>query len=556
MHHRAGDQVNHYTLLEPLGEGGQGSVWKVLDPRGGGVERALKIVSLSETGASAFDRARREARILASASHPALVTCHGFFEERDGIVGLLMDLVPGRSLADALEARRLDRAQGLAVLGHIADALAYVHGADLVHRDLKPENILLTDDFWTDANRAGSVKLVDFGIAASADNATQLTRTGTVIGTLPYLAPELIDPATWGRTEGPARDIFAFGVLGCRLLLGQHPTGLGFDASMIDYARAYSAAKAGRLAWPPAGIEGRWGAIVGACLALRPSARPANGSALLDMRNTGAPSTKDLPGAAEGPTSPYTMPPHEAPTELVRPPAGARTAPAHVKTIPAGPSTAAMRPPRAGSRSWVGVALLLVGAVGGALAFSYLGGASSAPPASPLAPLGDTPVPGPLPETPAAAPPAVAAGPCRNPDIHFDARDTRFACPPCAGKAPSLPAGNWYMRVHGVSGPTPMPRPDLPKKVCAQVTGGQPICVPFLQLPDRTGALGRIRVTSADLDSGRVYFSIRDAEGIVAQGFGHRRPGTTGFRESALCSGFVLVLDGADVTISVFLDDR
>jgi serine/threonine-protein kinase len=554
MHHRAGDQVNHYTLLEPLGEGGQGSVWKVLDPRGGGVERALKIVSLSETGPSAFDRARREARILAGASHPALVTCHGFFEERDGIVGLLMDLVPGRSLADALEARRLDRNQGLAVLGHLADALAYVHGAGLVHRDLKPENILLTDDFWTDAMRAGSVKLVDFGIAASADNATQLTRTGTVIGTLPYLAPELIDPATWGRTEGPARDIFAFGVLACRLLLGRHPTGLGFDASMIDYARAYTAAQAGRLAWPPPGIEGRWGAIVGACLALRSGARPATGAALLDMLHAAASSRREPRGATANPTSPYTMPPHEAPTELARPLAGARTAPVHVKTIPAGPSTAAMRAPGAGSRGWVGVALLVVGglgAVGGALAFSTLGGASSAPPASPLS---DTPAP--TPQEAPAAPPAAAAGPCRNPDIHFDARDTRFACPPCAGKAPSLPAGSWYMRVHGVTGPTPMPRSGLPKKVCAQVTGGQPMCVPFLDLPDRTGALGRIRVTSADLDSGRVYFSIRDAEGILAQGFGHRRAGTTGFRESALCSGFVLVLDDADVTLSVFLDDR
>ena len=63
---RAGQRIDHYTLLEPLGEGGQGSVWKVLDPRDGGVMRALKIVSLAETGTTAFERAQREARILAA----------------------------------------------------------------------------------------------------------------------------------------------------------------------------------------------------------------------------------------------------------------------------------------------------------------------------------------------------------------------------------------------------------------------------------------------------------------------------------------------------------
>ena len=111
MQLRPGDQINHYTLLEPLGEGGQGSVWKVHDPREGGVVRALKIVSLAGANPSAFARARREARILAAASHPALVTCHGLFEERDGVVGLLMDLVQGRSLADVVEGRPLDWAR-------------------------------------------------------------------------------------------------------------------------------------------------------------------------------------------------------------------------------------------------------------------------------------------------------------------------------------------------------------------------------------------------------------------------------------------------------------
>jgi serine/threonine protein kinase len=104
---RAGDRVNHYTLIEPLGEGGQGSVWKVVDPRDGGVVRALKLVSLVGARPAVFERVVREARILASATHPALVTCHSFFEEtREGVVGLLMDLVPGRFFCSRSAASR------------------------------------------------------------------------------------------------------------------------------------------------------------------------------------------------------------------------------------------------------------------------------------------------------------------------------------------------------------------------------------------------------------------------------------------------------------------
>lgn len=540
MHLRAGDQINHYTLLEPLGAGGQGSVWKVLDPRGGGVERALKIVSLGDAKPSAFDRARREAKILTGASHPALVACHGLFEERDGVVGLLMDLVPGRSLAAAIDDGHLDRAQSLAVLGHVADVLAYVHRAGLVHRDIKPENILLTNAFWEDPSRPATVKLVDFGIAVSADNDTQLTRPGSVIGTTCYLAPEIVDPATWGRVEGPPRDTFAFGVLACRLLLGRHPTGLGFNAAPIDYARAYKAAQASRIAWPPSGIDGVWGAVVGACLALRPSDRPTDGAALLEMLRTGTPSNKQLPSEISSPTSAYTGIGTErgAPTEVARPPVGMGAGPAQSRTIPGAPAPAALYAPSARSRGGIGAPLLLVavlGATGGALGFWYFNrSAVEAPPSTP--------------------PVQATAGPCRNPELPFDARDTRFACPPCPGKAPPLVPRSWLMRIHGVT-MAPMLRPELPKKVCAQVAGGASTCVPFISLPDRTGAWGRLQVTSTDIDAGRVYFSIRDSDGIVTKGFGHRRPGTTRFLESGLCSGFVVVLDDPPATISVFLDE-
>lgn len=99
MELRAGDRIDRYTLLRPLGKGGQGSVWQVVDPLDEGSLRALKIVQLADAGQAAFVRARREAKILAHLTHPSLCACYGLFEDLDrGLVGVVLDLVQGRSL--------------------------------------------------------------------------------------------------------------------------------------------------------------------------------------------------------------------------------------------------------------------------------------------------------------------------------------------------------------------------------------------------------------------------------------------------------------------------
>ncbi|MFS8071416.1 MAG: protein kinase domain-containing protein, partial [Byssovorax sp.] len=553
MQFRAGDRINHYTLLEPLGEGGQGSVWKVIDPRDGGVVRALKLVSLVGAKPAVFERVVREARILASATHPALVTCHSFFEEtRDGVVGLLMDLVPGRSLEDAVATRGLDRGQSLALLAQVAEALAYLHGQGLVHRDLKPANLMLTEGFWESPTRHGAVKLVDFGIAASAGNAVSLTTPGTVIGTLRYLAPELVDPASWGKAGGPPRDIFALGVLAYQLLMNRHPTGLGEDAAMIDFARAYKAAEAGRIAWPPPGLDGSWGVTVSACLALRPADRPANGAAVLEMLRTGAAVRSEPRPGASRPTSLHSAPSFEAPTAYMQPPVSVRTEPMgapppyapppyapppySARTIEAAPmreSLTGSPVPPPSRKLWVAL-LVLLGAIGGAVAFALLRGSSAEVPPIPL------PVEIPVP-TLTASPPETAINPCRREGLEFKPRATRFECPVCTGNPGPVPPGHWQMRFSGVTSPTLRLTPTT--KICAQVTGGPPVCAPFSMLPDFTGAAGRLPVTTSDIDGGSVYFSIREGATILARGFGRRRPGTTRYLETALCSGFVLLLD-------------
>jgi len=292
MELQPGQQIDHYTLIELLGEGGQGAVWKVLDPRGGGTVRALKLVSLADAGLEGFERAQREARILAGAEHPALVACHGVFEDlRAGLFGLVMDLVEGRSLAAAIDAGRLDPERVGAVIEQIAEVLAYIHGAGLVHRDLKPENVLLTEGFWAEPRRPGTVKLIDFGIAMTAKRKTRVTAAGVVIGTPPYLAPELAVGSHWDRAEGPARDVFAFGVLSYVLRFGGHPTGLPLGASLSEYVRAYRAAD-----WPPRVVAGTH---LAACLALQPEDRPRDGAEVLALIHGDAPTQAAAP-ATEG----------------------------------------------------------------------------------------------------------------------------------------------------------------------------------------------------------------------------------------------------------------
>lgn len=571
---RAGQRIDHYTLLEPLGEGGQGSVWKVLDPRDGGVVRALKLVSLAETGPAAFERARREARILAAADHPALVTCYGLFEDpRAGLVGLVMDLVPGESLAELAEREQLDGEHLDALIAQLADALAAVHGRGLVHRDLKPENVLVTDAFRAEPRAPGAIKLVDFGIAAPAHDALRLTATGHVIGTLPYLAPELIDPASWGRTEGPARDVFALGVLAYQLRFGKHPTKLGPGATMIDFARAYKAAEAQRIPWPPTGLTGPVGAAVAACLALRPASRPRDGAAVLallragtaqgtdrgEWSGAGGPTITHRESTARAPaappcaerTEPMPAPPSSAPT-IAQAPAPFAMTPGAARTG-APPSSAPVPPRDRGMAVSVAVgALAALVVVVVAFVFSDWWSQTSPPPPTAAPP---TPSSAPSPDPTSTPPPAAVAaehGACCRRNKACLRERSHFTCPDCTGEPPRLDvARSWRMRIGGTN-------PDLgADRVCARVKGSPEaeVCVPVRAIPDITGAHGRPRVSLDDIDAGNLVFTLFAGRRVLAVGEG-RRGDTRPVLASALCMGLSLhVGDRDDVPVTVYLDD-
>ncbi|WP_433474273.1 serine/threonine-protein kinase [Spirillospora sp. CA-142024] len=185
--------LGRYRLMSPLGRGGMGTVWRAQDERLGR-EVAVKELRLpedldAEQRAALTARLDREARAAARLRHPGIITVHDLVTGEDGQPWIIMELVPGRSLADLLAEQGPLPPERAAALGlRILDALRAAHRAGIVHRDIKPANVLLEGD---------RVVLTDFGIAAVDGDAT-LTRSGALLGTPAYMSPEQVRglPAT------------------------------------------------------------------------------------------------------------------------------------------------------------------------------------------------------------------------------------------------------------------------------------------------------------------------------------------------------------------------
>ncbi|MEZ6131447.1 MAG: serine/threonine-protein kinase [Planctomycetaceae bacterium] len=202
-----------------IGQGGMGAVYKARQTE---LDRpaALKILPEAIASDPSFtERFLREARLLASLSHPHIVTVYEF-GQRDGLYFILMEYVDGVTLRQASQAdpiKRLAPAEALAVVGQLCDALQFAHDEGVVHRDIKPENILI--------DKRGRVKIADFGLARllgkPADLPT-LTRTHQLLGTPTYMAPEQIEglPVIDHRA-----DIYSMGVVFYELLTGELPLG-------------------------------------------------------------------------------------------------------------------------------------------------------------------------------------------------------------------------------------------------------------------------------------------------------------------------------------------
>jgi eukaryotic-like serine/threonine-protein kinase len=281
---RPGDRIDRYTLVELIGRGSQAQVWRVVDPLAVGMHRALKLVPLGGCRDADVERIRREGRALARLDHPSLVRCHAMVEDvQRQCVGVILDLVEAVPLVELVDDARFEPRQREHVLAHVAGALAHLHQATVVHRDLKLANVLVCHHFWHDPSVPKNVKLVDLGISVAAGNPAPLTQLGVAVGTLPYMAPEVLDPIQFtGDPAAPRVDVFAFGVLAWRVLGGGHPAG-SEPTDVVEYARVLRDAAAQRIAWPRGMLTHRWRQALTRCIGLTAALRPANGAELLRL---------------------------------------------------------------------------------------------------------------------------------------------------------------------------------------------------------------------------------------------------------------------------------
>ncbi|HSN54658.1 MAG TPA: protein kinase [Candidatus Sulfomarinibacteraceae bacterium] len=215
-----GRRFGCYEIVERLGAGGMGEVWRVWDPS---LERevALKVLPV---GAVADERARarllREARMASKLNHPNICTIYEVGEAEDQAY-IAMELVAGEALSDRLAAGRLPEDEVLRLGRQMADALEHAHSNGVVHRDFKSANVVITPE--------GRAKVLDFGLAArmsktEINDATTFTADslelpGMIAGTLPYMAPELLR----GEPANASSDIWALGVVLYELASGERP---------------------------------------------------------------------------------------------------------------------------------------------------------------------------------------------------------------------------------------------------------------------------------------------------------------------------------------------
>jgi len=217
-----GGELGHFSLLEKIGEGGMGRVYKALDKR---LDHFVAIKLLAEARSTDADRRARfvqEAKAASALNHSNIITIHEIGEQ-DGQTFIVMELLDGKPLNELIPRKGMRLTEALRIAAQVADALTAAHAAGIVHRDLKPANIMV------DAH--GRAKVLDFGLAKlsapAAVGADEATRTlavdqpaseeGVIVGSVPYMSPEQAQ----GKPVDARSDIFSFGAVLYEMITGQ-----------------------------------------------------------------------------------------------------------------------------------------------------------------------------------------------------------------------------------------------------------------------------------------------------------------------------------------------
>ncbi len=267
----AGTMIGSYRIVEAIGAGGMGEVFRARDTRLGR-DVALKTLGARVSGDRGYlERLRREARLLASLNHPNVATLHGI-EEADGVFALVMELVEGETLAKLQGGEPMPVERAIGYARQIAAGLEAAHEKGMIHRDLKPANIKVTPE--------GTVKILDFGLAKSAGKemaaeaspsasptlSLAMTEKGMILGTAAYMSPE----QARGQAVDRRADIWAFGVVFYELLTGETLFGASRNVSDSIAAVLTREPDFGAL---PKGTPGRVRRLLEHCLRKDPKQR-------------------------------------------------------------------------------------------------------------------------------------------------------------------------------------------------------------------------------------------------------------------------------------------
>jgi len=317
--------ADRYQPIEQIGTGGMATVWRAKDTLLGRFVAIKRLLPHLAGDPEAAERFERESQSAARLHHPGIVTVFDSGEDADGPF-IVQELVEGTTLAIHLaETGPVDPESVVDIISQVAAALDHAHSLGVIHRDIKPANLILEP--------GGRVRLADFGIARTIDDAATITDSGELVGTITYLAPEILsgDPAT------VASDVYSLGAVSYELLAGRPPYQAETPAAMLEAVRSAEVPDLQGIA-PDA-----MAAAVSAAMSKDPVSRPATagafaanliGSATLVMATT--------------PLAPMTHRGSEEPTVVTdRPPPPAR----------------AVQPVRRRRSPWPVLVLLLAAAV-------------------------------------------------------------------------------------------------------------------------------------------------------------------------------------------------